>query len=76
MNGPTWNGDGDKLNEEALDQHRSALKWQSPADLRKSYEIYRRALELRDGKPCKASVIQYFVATWREMRRRMRDRKM
>jgi len=43
MNGPTWNGDRDKLNEEALDQHRSALKWQSLAELQKSYEIHRRA---------------------------------
>ena len=73
MNGPHWNGDHDRMNDGQVEQHRHALKWQTDAQLRHSYRTYLDGLMLNeDGLPPRASKLQYFIETWRELRRRYR----
>ena len=71
MNGPVFDGVHDRLDEYQLDLHRSHLKRQSDAELRRSYNTYLRPLALKEsGAVPRALMVQYFIETWREMRRR------
>jgi len=63
------------MNEAELKQHRSVLKWQKDHQLWHSYRTYLDGLSLdAHGMPPKAAKLQFFVETWREMRRRLRER--
>jgi hypothetical protein len=70
VNGPVWKGESDRLSETELDTHRRALRWQTDQQLREAYEIYRGALALAEEWPPSAARVQYFIAAWRELRRR------
>jgi hypothetical protein len=67
-----WSGEQDRLTEEQVALHKYHLSRQSDADLQHSYEVYLRALALKDGNPPVAAKLQYFVECWRELRRRRR----
>lgn len=59
------------MNEGQIEQHKKALQWQSEAQLRHSYRVYVKALLLREnGLPPTAAAVQFFIETWREVRRR------
>lgn len=73
MDGPTYNGDHDRMNEAQVAQHKAAMSHQTDQRVRDAYRVYLNALKLDDkGNPPKAACIQYFIETWRELRKRMR----
>ena len=70
-----WSGEHDRLTDKQVELHKSHLWRQSERELLHSYALYLGALKLsKEGEPCSASKIQYFVECWRELRRRKRAR--
>lgn len=70
-----WNF-GARLDERQMEHVRWNLRRASERELIDCYQLYAEALKLdRDLRAATPSKIQYFVAAWRELRRRERERK-
>jgi hypothetical protein len=68
-----WDGPKDRLNEYQLDLIRGNAERQTDPALRRTYELCREGLRLDEaGNPPSAAAVQYFVAAWRELRRRQK----
>jgi hypothetical protein len=70
-----WSGETDRLDEYQLGLHKRQLARQTEKELLRSYATCLRSLQLDEGSPPSAAKIQYFVETWRELRRRRRQSK-
>ena len=64
-----------RLGGEQVALHKRQLARLSDQELRLSYEMYLRALQLDKGNPPVAAKVQYFVECWRELRRRRRHKR-
>ena len=68
-----WGGkESDRLTEEQVRLHKAQLRRLTDQQLLHSYGLYLKALELEEGKPPSAAMVQYFIECWRELRRRGR----
>jgi len=67
-----WSSERDRLSDEQVALHKSQLRRLSDRELRRSHEMYVRALARDKGDPTVAAKVQYFMECWRELRRRRR----
>jgi hypothetical protein len=71
MNGPA-NNEMDSLDDTQVEMVRGNMQRLTDAELIRSYGIYLRGCEMKNGRAPKRTMLQFFGEAWRELRRRDR----